>query len=128
MDLEYLQSQCVQRIDEEESICQIVTPRGEKIPLTAEQIVHAKVEQHGNFGQSRIKVTLNIEIQADGNAEYYRDFFAKCLLAAVQKQRKEISTLKTTNIEQHNKILQLESDARAADVVESAMIAIKSHS
>lgn len=125
MYLEYLQSEHIRRSENDgDFICKVITSRGEKVPLTAEQIVHAKVEPHSNFGQSKIKVTLEIEIQAEGTAEYYQKFFAKCLLATIQKQREEIDILKSKHTEQRIQIEKFESDARAAAVVESAKIAL----
>ena len=128
MNLGYLENQCVYRSDSDEIIAKIKIPHDGKtkeheVPLTAEQIVSAKIEPHGNFGRSRITVTLTIQVEAQGTPEEYRDYFAKCLLARINQQKEQLS--KTTKqlreaLDGKNK---LEADLRAKAVVESALLA-----
>jgi hypothetical protein len=127
MNLDYLESSSVYRSDNSETIAKLKLPcdgtKKYEVPLTAEQIVSAKIEPHGNFGRSKITVTLTIQVEAQGTPEEYRDYFAKCLLARINQQKEQLD--KTTRqlreaLDDKNK---LEADLRAKAVVESALLA-----
>ena len=128
MNLGYLENQCVYRSDSDETIAKIKLPHDGKtkeceVPLTAEQVVSAKIEPHGNFGRSKITITLTIQVEAQGTPEEYRDYFAKCLLARINQQKeqlnKTVKQLRETLADKN----ELEADLRAKAVVESALLA-----
>ncbi|MFA5202969.1 MAG: hypothetical protein WC708_00950 [Lentisphaeria bacterium] len=128
MNLGYLESSHVYRSDSDEIIAKLKLPHGGgtkecEIPLTAEQVVSAKIEPHGNFGRSKITITLTIQVEAQGTPEEHRDYFARCLLAKINQQRERLSKITEQlreTLEDKNK---LEADLRAKAVVESALLA-----
>lgn len=118
MKLKYLDSPHVSRGEIYDFVATIKLPDGEEIPLTAEQVVEAKIEDHGNFGRSKIIVSLEIVIEAQGTPEAYKIYFEKALLKNIQDLRESHSKLLKINHGIREERDKLASDARAAAVRE----------
>lgn len=130
MNLDYLESSHVYRSDYGETIAKVKLPQGggtkeHEIPLTAEQVVSAKIEPHGNFGRSKITIILTIQVEAQGTPEEYKNYFAKCLLAKVNQQKEQLDNMTRQLSELTADKNRLEADLRAKSVVESALLATK---
>lgn len=128
MNLDYLRNTHVYRLDNGETIATLKVPsdgtsRDCEIPLTAEQIISAKVEPHGNLGRSKITFTLTIQVEALGTAEKYREYFSECLLDKINRQTELINSAAKKLREVSAEKELLEADLRAKSVVESALLA-----
>jgi hypothetical protein len=129
MNLDYLKNANVYQLHNGETIAKLKIPSDEvgnscEIFLTAEQIVSAKIEPHGNFGRSKVTFTLSVQVQAIGTVEEHREYFARCLLDKINRQTEIIdSTAKKLREVSASKEL-LEADLRAKSVVESALLAV----
>lgn len=128
MNLGYLENSHVYCSDDDEIIAKLKLPHGSgtkecEIPLTAEQVASAKIEPHGNFGRSKITITLTIQVEAQGTPEEYKDYFAKCLLAKIDQQKEQLDKITEQLREMLVNKNKLEADLRAKAVVESALLA-----
>jgi len=111
-ELQYLDSIYVERAEQSDTIATIAVPNGATIPLTAAQVVAARVEPAGNTGRSRIITTLEIWIEAQGTVDQYRQYFADSLLAALTRKTTQVRAL----TEELDRLL---ADQGAKAVVES---------
>lgn len=128
MNLGYLESSHVYRSDSDEIIAKLKLPHGGgtkecEIPLTAEQIISAKIEPHGNFGRSKITIILTIQVEAQETPEEYRSYFARCLLTKINQQKEQLEKMGRQLRELITDKNCLEADLRAKAVVESALLA-----
>jgi hypothetical protein len=125
-DLGYLVHPNVRRVEVTEDVFALVLRDGTRIPLTAEQAVSAKIEEAGNHGCSIIRVTLNVEIEAQGTPDRYRTAIAEALLGHIHKLRDRdgasggrIRDLTAQVADLAAQIKKLEGDARAHAVRET---------
>jgi hypothetical protein len=120
VNLEFLGSSYVQLDSTDSAIANVVLPDGTKVPITAEQWATASIESHGNFGRSRIKVDIRVEMQAEGTPEVYRKHFTDAVVNRLRMQREENRKLRAGAEALGAELDQLKADARARAVVEVA--------
>ncbi len=66
----------------------------EAIGLTARQAVGAVVEPHGNAGRSKIRFTLEVEVEAHGTAESNKERIKRGLLAENEDLTRRLSLMR----------------------------------
>ena len=74
----------------DKDVVRIKLPDGGVIGLTAQQAVDAEIEPHGNHGCSKIRFTLIVEVEAQGDADANKDRIKRALLAEIVGLRADL--------------------------------------
>lgn len=100
------------RLKEEGSVFVLQTPNGDEVGLSPQQAVHAVIEPHGNFGRSRVTVTLTLELEVLGEAPRIKHAIAEALATQLLELRRENSRLRASEIRLNNELVSKEREAR----------------
>jgi hypothetical protein len=83
------------RLLETGSVVTLELPDGVKVGLSPGQAAHAIIEQHGNFGRSKVTVRLQLELEVCGPPDAIKQHIARKLAGAVEELREANDALRS---------------------------------
>lgn len=68
-------------------------PDGVTVPVYAEQVPTLVIEQHGNHGRSRVRMTLAVELEVNGEPGHLKNCLATSLAQTISGLRQKVNGL-----------------------------------